>query len=148
MDEMLHNQIISILNHVDDMTIATVREDGFPQATTVSYVNEGLTIYFITTADSQKAQNITKNDKVSLTINRPYENWDEIEGLSMAGHATPIHDPEEIERIGTLLLEKFPQAAQYETMAGTELAFFRIKPKVISILDYKKGFGHTEFVTV
>jgi len=148
MNEMLHNQIISILNHVDDMTIATVREDGFPQATTVTYVNEGLTIYFITTADSQKAQNLAKNDKVSLTINRTYENWDEIEGLSMSGHATPIRDPEEIERIGTLLLEKFPQAAQYETTAGTELSFFRIEPKVISILDYKKGFGHTELVTV
>lgn len=148
MDEMHHNQIISILNHVDDMTIATVREDGFPQATTVSYVNEGLTIYFITTADSQKAQNIEKNDKVSLTINRPYENWDEIEGLSMSGHATPVHASKETERIGTLLSEKFPQAAQYETAVDVELAFFRVEPKVISILDYKKGFGHTELVTV
>lgn len=148
MDEMLRNQITSILNHVGEMTVATVREDGFPQATTVSYVNEGHTIYFITTADSQKARNIANNDKVSLTINKAYENWDSIEGLSMGGHAILIHDSKEIERIGTLLLEKFPQAAQYETMADTELAFFRIEPKVISILDYKKGFGHTELVTV
>src|ERR1700731_3853356 len=30
----------------NDMTIATVREDGYPQATAVSYVNDGLAVYF------------------------------------------------------------------------------------------------------
>ena len=35
-------EIISILNSANDMTIATVREDGHPQAKTVSYVNDGL----------------------------------------------------------------------------------------------------------
>ena len=44
MDPTLKREIISILDDADDMTIATVREDGYPQATTVSYVNEGLTM--------------------------------------------------------------------------------------------------------
>ncbi len=55
MEKKLCDQIISIINDVDDMTIATVREDGFPQATTVSYINDGLTIYFMTAADGQKS---------------------------------------------------------------------------------------------
>jgi hypothetical protein len=29
------------------MTIATLRADGWPQATTVGYVTEGLTLYFL-----------------------------------------------------------------------------------------------------
>lgn len=41
MNHPLHKQIVSIINDVNDMTIATVRDDGFPQATTVSYFNDG-----------------------------------------------------------------------------------------------------------
>ena len=33
-------------NMRNDMTIATVREDGYPQATAISYVNDGLAISF------------------------------------------------------------------------------------------------------
>jgi len=146
MDEKLRDQIVSIIDDVDDMTVATVREDGFPQATTVSYVSDGLTIYFMTTADSQKAQNIARSDKVSLTIDPAYKSWDDIQALSMGAIAVPVSDPGEQEKIGTLLMEKFPQAAEYEPDEPTDLAFFRIEPKVISVLDYRKGFGHTELV--
>lgn len=148
MDQQLQAQITALIGDARDMTIATNREDGFPQATTVSYVSDGLTIYFMTPADSQKAQNIAKNNKVSLTINRHYEDWQHIEGLSMGALAVRTDDPAEQEKIGTLLLEKFPEAAQYESTVNVDLAFFRVEPKVISLLDYKKGFGHTEMVTL
>ena len=150
MDTKLRDQINSIIDAVDDMTIATVREDGFPQATTVSYISDGSVIYFITSADAQKAQNIARNNKVSLTINRAYENWNEIEGLSMGGLAVAVTDPKEIEKIGSLLLKKFPQAMQYEPdeSGQVQLSYFRIEPKVISVLDYKKGFGHTELIAM
>ena len=46
MDPVLTDEIISILDNAIDITIATVRQDGYPQATTVSYVNDGLKIYF------------------------------------------------------------------------------------------------------
>jgi hypothetical protein len=39
-------EILSILTGANDMTLATIREDGYPQATTVTYVNYDLTIYF------------------------------------------------------------------------------------------------------
>ncbi len=113
MDEPIRNQIISIIDDVDDMTIATMREDGYPQATTVSYVNEGLTIYFGTAADSQKASNIAANNKISLTINRDYDSWAEVEGLSMAGLASLVSDPEERQKVDSLMSEKFPQIADF-----------------------------------
>ena len=146
MDKQLRDQIVSIIDDVNDMTIATVREDGFPQATTVSYVNDGFTIYFMTAEDAQKAQNIRRNGKVSLTINRDYQNWNEIEGLSMGAMAKVIDDPGEKEKIGKLLVEKFPLAVEFEPPDDTEFACFRIEPKGISILGYRKGFGHNELV--
>ena len=145
MDSAIQEQIISIIDDVDDMTIATVREDGYPHATTVSYMNDGMVIYFMTPSDSQKTRNLAKEGKVSLTITRPYESWNEIEGISMGGVASSVTDPAEQEKVGRLLLKKFPEAANYEPDDNTVgVAFFRIEPTVVSLLDYRKGFGHTE----
>jgi pyridoxamine 5'-phosphate oxidase-like protein len=44
-----------ILGRHNILTFATVHEDRFPQATTVSYVNDGLTIYVGCGAETQKA---------------------------------------------------------------------------------------------
>lgn len=56
MNLALREEIVSIMNEASDMTIATLRGDGYPQATTVSYANDGLTVYFGTAGASQKAQ--------------------------------------------------------------------------------------------
>ena len=146
MDKKLQDQITSIIDDVDDMTIATIREDGYPQATTVSYVNDGLTVYFATAKNSQKANNIAKNNKVSLTIDRDYQHWNGIESLSMGAIAEPVNDTEEIEKVSSLMFEKFPEVTQYAADGMNDVAFFRIQPKVISLLDYSREFGHTELI--
>ena len=140
-------QIVSIIDDVQDMTIATVREDGYPQATTVSYVNDGLTIYFGTAGNAQKAENISRNNKVSVTIDRDYKTWNDIESLSLGGFAAKVSAHAEQQKIGELFLKKFPEAQEVLQEEMGELALFRIEPQVISILDYSKGFGHTELVT-
>ena len=78
MDSAMQEKIVAILSRANDMTIATVRPDGYPQATTVGYVNDGVTLYFGTAANSQKARNIALCDKVSLTVNLPYDRWEAI----------------------------------------------------------------------
>jgi nitroimidazol reductase NimA-like FMN-containing flavoprotein (pyridoxamine 5'-phosphate oxidase superfamily) len=148
MDPALTREVISILDQANDMTIATVRKDGYPQATTVSYVNDGLTIYFGCAAESQKAKNIACSDKVSLTVNLPYAGWDEIRGLSIGGKAAPVADGQERDRVGQLMLRKFPQIALYAPADIEQLVVFRITPEIISVLDYRKGFGHTDLVRV
>ena len=44
MDDTLKSKILELLNQHRLMTVATNRPDGWPQATTVGYVNDGLTI--------------------------------------------------------------------------------------------------------
>lgn len=146
MDKKLQDKITSVIDDVDDMTIATVREDGYPQATTVSYVNDGLTVYFATDKNSQKANNIAKNNKVSLTIDRNYQHWNDIESLSIGAIAEPVHNAEEIEKVSGLMFDKFPEVTQYASDGLEDVAFFRIQPEVISLLDYSRGFGHTELI--
>lgn len=147
MNPALRDEILAILKEANDMTLATVRSDGYPQATTVSYANSGLILYFGCASDSQKARNLARNSKVSLTINLPYSNWGDIRGLSVGGRAELITDPREAEQAGAVMVRKFPEAiAEYasEELAGVSL--FRVVPEVISVLDYRKGFGHTDIV--
>jgi nitroimidazol reductase NimA-like FMN-containing flavoprotein (pyridoxamine 5'-phosphate oxidase superfamily) len=148
MDPPLKQEVVSILDEANDMTIATVREDGYPQATTVSYVNEGLEIYFGCAAESQKAQNLARNGRVSLTVNLPYANWSEIRGLSIGGRAERVTDQQEIEQVAQLVFQKFPQIAPYAPTELEGVVLFRITPEIISVLDYRKGFGHTDLVNV
>ena len=146
MDQTLLENIKTILENAKDMTIATVRDDGFPQATTVTYVNDGLTIYFACDPNAQKAKNIARNSKVSITVNLDYGDWNEIKGLSIGAWAERITDPEEMNKAGQLMYEKFPQIKDYVSDESDNFALFRVAPKVISLLDYSKGFGHTDLV--
>jgi len=142
----LKQEILSILDDASDMTIATVREDGYPQATTVSYVNNGLNIYFGCAANSQKAKNIARDSKVSLTVNLPYTSWNDIRGLSIGGRAERITNPQEVAQASQLMFEKFPQIARYAPAELEDIVLFRVTPEVISVLDYRNGFGHSDLV--
>ncbi len=149
MDSALHAEIRAILDEGKDLTLATLREDGWPQATTVSYASDGLAIYFGCGGASQKARNLTRDDRVSLTVNLPYGPWSEIRGLSLAGRARRLTDPAEIGRISALFVAKFaPEIGQNLPEGAGEIAFFEIAPQVVSVLDYRQGFGHTDLVTL
>lgn len=146
MDPSLRDQIVAILAEGQDLTLATVRPDGAPQATTVSYAADGMTIYFGCGAASQKALNLAHDDRVSLTVDLPYSDWNGIRGLSLFGHAERM-PPERYTDVGELFAGKFPQMAHHQGDAG-KMAVFRIVPSVVSVLDYRKGFGHTDLVIV
>jgi hypothetical protein len=98
--------------------------------------------------NSQKANNIRHCDKVSLTVDPPYADWNHIKGLSMGATARILDRPEEIQHAGDCLMRRFPQMAQWAKVAeAADLAMLEIKPQVVSVLDYEKGFGHTDLVT-
>ena len=148
MDAGLKQEIISILDDANDMTIATIRPDGYPQATTVSYVNDVLKIYFGCAAVSQKAINLARNSKVSLMVNLPCASWNDIRGLSIGGRAERVTDRQEVDQASRLMFEKFPQIARYAPAEREDIVLFRVTPEVISVLDYREGFGDTNLVNL
>jgi hypothetical protein len=46
-----------------------------------------------------------------------------------------------------VLAKKFPQWAQLSAEDRRVIRFIKVVPNVISILDYAKGFGHTDLVS-
>jgi nitroimidazol reductase NimA-like FMN-containing flavoprotein (pyridoxamine 5'-phosphate oxidase superfamily) len=131
------------------MTVATLRPDGWPQATTVGYANEGLTLYFLCGIKSQKAANLARDDRLSLTIDHDTPQVMEITGLSMAARAQAVVDTAEAEKVLRLLMLKYPEQASLPLPMPkpADVRIFRVTPVVISVLDYTQGFAHTDLVT-
>jgi nitroimidazol reductase NimA-like FMN-containing flavoprotein (pyridoxamine 5'-phosphate oxidase superfamily) len=148
MNEEMRGQILRLLDQHRIMTIATLRPDGWPQATTVGYASEGLTLYFLCGPASQKAANLARDDRVSLTIDHDTPQVMEITGLSMAARAHAVVDPAEAEKALRLLMLKYPQQNSIPLPMPTaaDVRIFRVTPVVVSVLDYTKGFAHTDLV--
>lgn len=148
MDESLRQKILLLLAQHRIMTLATLREDGWPQATTVGYVSEGLTLWFLCGLESQKARNLARDNRVSLTIDHDTPDIMAITGLSMAARAQPVTDPEEARKVLQMLALRYPDAPPLPMPmpAPEEVRIFRLTPVVVSVLDYSKGFGHTDLV--
>jgi nitroimidazol reductase NimA-like FMN-containing flavoprotein (pyridoxamine 5'-phosphate oxidase superfamily) len=150
MDDLMKQKIQALLEAHRIMTIATLRPDGWPQATTVGYVNEGLTLWFLCGLESQKATNLAHDSRVSITIDHDTPDIMSIEGLSMAARAHRVHDRAEAEKVIRMLPLKYPDAppvtAQMKMPTPQEVALFRVVPEIVSVLDYTKGFGHTDLV--
>jgi nitroimidazol reductase NimA-like FMN-containing flavoprotein (pyridoxamine 5'-phosphate oxidase superfamily) len=149
MDEEIRRKILTLLDDHRIMMIATLRPDGWPQATTVGYVNDGLALYFLCGLDSQKAANLAHDNRVSLTIDHDASQIMEITGLSMAARAQAVTDRAEAEKILRMLPLKYPEQVSLPgpMPKPEEVRIFRVTPTVISVLDYSKGFGHTDLVT-
>ena len=150
MDDSMKRKILALLDGHRIMTIATLRPDGWPQATTVGYVNEGLTLWFLCGLESQKAHNLARDDRVSITIDHDTPDIMAITGLSMAARARRVTDRAEAEKALRMMPLKYPDAspatAQMKMPAPDEVALFRVVPEVISVLDYTQGFAHTDLV--
>jgi nitroimidazol reductase NimA-like FMN-containing flavoprotein (pyridoxamine 5'-phosphate oxidase superfamily) len=149
MDASMHRRIVDLLDSHRVMTIATLRPDGWPQATVVGYVNEGLTLYFLCGLDSQKAANIARDERVSITVASDPDDVMRITGLSMAARAQPVLDPVEAARIIALLPSRYPVQTvplPFPMPTPEQVRIVRVQPTVVSVLDYTRGFGHTDLV--
>lgn len=148
MDQALKRKILSLLGSQRTMRIATLRPDGWPQTTAVGYASEGLTLYFLCAKESQKASNLARDDRVSLAIDNDAVQVMQIEGLSMAAHARRVTGEAEGQKALDLLFARYPaqENVSFAMPKPADVAIFRVTPTVISVLDYAKGFAHTDLV--
>lgn len=144
----MKEKAVSILDANRLMGLSTIRSDGWPQTTLVSYANEGILIYFVISRQSQKFQNIARDDRVSIAIGRDFYDPSTIKALSIAGRASEVTDPKQRQRAVTLLLDRHPGLQRLERPDPGHSAVMRASPDLITILDYSKGFGHSDILTV
>jgi general stress protein 26 len=148
MKRQFKQQIIDLLDRHRIMTIATNRPDGWPQATVVGYANDGLIVYCLIARDSQKFANIARDPRVSLAVANDYPQPLQIKGLSMAARVVEAQDQGEIDHVAEILLRRYPEYKVMPRPDPAAVPLMRITPEVVSILDYSRGFGHTDLVRV
>jgi len=148
MNRQFKQQIVGLLDQHRIMTVATNRPDGWPQATIVSYANDGLIIYCFIARDGQKYANIIRDPRVSLAIANDYPQPLQIKGLSMSARAVEVEDGGEREHAISILLKRYPEYKVMPPPDPAAVPMLRLTPEVVSVLDYSKGFGHTDLVRV
>jgi general stress protein 26 len=141
MDDSLRAKILDVLKSQHLMALATVRADGYPQATMVNYINDGLTLYFAADATSQKAGNIKINAKVSVAIASETTDFYKLRGLSLSGLAKRVADKQRAEELCLRLFRRLPQSRRFVPEDPQRLAIFEIEPVAISLVDYASGVG-------
>jgi general stress protein 26 len=135
-----------ILDQGREATLATLRPDGWPQATIVNYVNDDARVYFDCAKSTQKARNIALDDRISFAVLVPYLAYGPIYGISLAGHATLIEDPKILSHV--LDLWKLRYRYMHERLKAdlTDFCFYAVEPIVVTRLHFTAGLGHRSSV--
>ena len=134
--------IARLLAHERLMSIGVNRPDGWPQVTTVGYINDGLNLYFVTSRESQKVANLKADPRVSISIHSNIEVGGAV-GVSMAARASEVSDPVDVERLNRMMFERWPMVSVY-CPATSSIAIVRLKPELICAISASAGRSKTE----
>jgi uncharacterized protein YhbP (UPF0306 family) len=128
-------RVLDFLRENTLLTLATASANGVPKATTLRYVNDGLTLYVWTRSQAWAARQIEQNPLVSFTIAH------DTAALQGSGQARPVLGGGEVERALELFGEKYPTALGANTM---NIVFLRIVPSDVKLVDETYGGGRGE----
>lgn len=134
--------IVDLLSRERLMVIGVNRPDGWPQVSTVGYINEGLNLYFVTGRLSQKLANLEADPRISLAIHTDTDVEGAV-GVSMSGHAHEVTDPIEIESLNRKMFNRWPSVSVY-CPASHSVAVVRIRPEVICAISAVAGRSQSE----
>lgn len=138
--DALEALLIEILDDNRTMAIGTLRADGWPQVTTVGYVHEGLTLFFVVARDSQKLANLRRDARVSIAIGHHGHEEMAVRGLSMAARVEEVTKADEIKRLSAMIWRRYPNVAVFAPRE-VNAAVLRARPHLISIVDDARGLA-------
>jgi nitroimidazol reductase NimA-like FMN-containing flavoprotein (pyridoxamine 5'-phosphate oxidase superfamily) len=144
----MERKAVEILGQHRTMSIATLRPDGWPQATIVGFANDGLLLYFLISRKSQKFANIARDDRVAVTIGTETNDVRDLKAVYAGARASEVTDPGQREQAWSLLMKRHPNLSQFEPPDYREAAMMRAACHHISILDYSQGIGHADELSV
>ena len=144
----MEDNAIDILNTQRLMAVSTLRPDGWPQTTIVGYANEGLTLYFLIFRSSQKLANIRHDRRVSFAVGGESKDLSQATAVYAAAHASEVTDPDERAHAWRVLASRHPNLVDFELPDRSDAAMIKAECRHVSIVDYRKGRGHTEELSI
>jgi nitroimidazol reductase NimA-like FMN-containing flavoprotein (pyridoxamine 5'-phosphate oxidase superfamily) len=140
----VEDKAIEILDANRIMTIATVRADGWPQATIVGYANKGLRLYFLIYRTSQKFENIKRDNRIAVTVGSEAAKLEAIKAVYAGCTASELTDLAERSRAWALLAERHPNLTDLAPPGTDAVATMVAECRHVSVLDYSQALGHTD----
>lgn len=138
----LEARILSFLQGQHLANLATI-EGRRPNVSAVEFVNDGLTLFFVSIPKTQKVVNLAENPAVALAVNSLGRRRDEVMGVQYYGRARPLKDDDSIQHIKSLFFDKylFEDASHW---FGSRVLFYEVTPERVDLVDYSRGFGHKD----
>lgn len=129
-------------------TLATMAADG-PWAAAVFYVNDGHTLYFLSSPNSRHCRNLEKDARAAATVQAGYSDWKQIKGVQLEGRVRLLAAEEE-ERTRQLYAKKFPLIGKFGQMpaaiasALARVRWYSLVPARLFLIDNSVHFGHRD----
>lgn len=134
--EQLPEDVLHFLGEKKTLTLATAGA-GAPRATTLTYVNDGTTLYCWTRSNTATARAVQDNPRVGFAIDEYSEDWRETKGVQGTAECAVV-EGEELAWVGELFGRKFPDLRPGATSA---VSFFKLNPTELDFIDNTRGSG-------
>ena len=150
MKNRLRARVEAYLQNHHAATLAT-GSCGDIWAAAVFYVNDGYTLYFLSSPTSRHCLNMAQNPRVAVTIQEDCPDWLEIKGVQIEGVASEISGVEE-DRARSLYGQKFPvvgmlaKAPAAIVKAMTKVRWYKVVPHRLYFIDNSVSLGHRDEV--
>jgi uncharacterized protein YhbP (UPF0306 family) len=128
--------VLEYLHGQKTLTLATASPGAVPHAATLTYVDDGSSLFIWTRPDTTTAQHMGQNPVVSFAIDEYSTDLQDTKGIQGTGSCQVLLDSVEIDGVVSAFEEKFPPLAGSLT---SELAFFRITPTRLQFIDNSAG---------
>jgi hypothetical protein len=147
-DQVTRHRVLEYLRTHSVMTLSTTGADG-PAAAAVFYVNEGLSFYFLSAAQTRHCRNIAVDPRVAVTIQEDYDDYALIQGVQIGATSRELGGAER-EHARRLYAAKFQG-----TVAGAgvpaalaaallRVRWYELRTHWIRFVDNTRGFGHRD----
>jgi uncharacterized protein YhbP (UPF0306 family) len=143
----VEGKILRYLEAHHVMTIATTQ----PWAAAVFYVNEGYTLYFLSSPRTRHSTALAADSRVAVTVQEDYTDWREIKGVQLEGTVRRVQGSAET-RVRAIYAAKFPLIGASGSAAGpivqalARIHWYRVDPTGVYFVDNSVGFGHRDFI--
>lgn len=143
----LHTKLLDYLDRHNVATLATQGPNG-PWASAVFYVNDRLTLYFLSAPTAQHSRNLEGDPRVAATVQEDYSEWPQIKGVQLAGKVSRLDAVESL-RAAACYARKFAftdvgQEPGAIAVAMKKIAWYRLEPDCLYFIDNSLGLGHRE----
>ena len=148
-DDEIREQVLAYLRQHQVMTLATIGPEG-PWAAAVFYVNEGFTLYFLSSGHTRHSRHIAENSLAAAAIQEDYKDWPSIRGIQLEGVVSQLQAAER-RRARSLYEEKYPfikNAPPQIRLGLARVNWYQLLPSRLYFIDNSKGLGHRDEISL